>query len=219
AIRAGVFGTPAPVATNIATGMVTTAFREYTGAYMAPNFQSGKVPYTNPPDGEIKVVNKVAVVARMEPLRFALTVPDGTMPTGGWPIAIYAHGTGGDYQSFIDDGTAGRLAAQGIATISTDQVLHGPRNPGGNPETDFFNFANPFAARDNALQGAADAFSQLRLAVGLSFKDSGRTIKVNPAKVFFFGHSQGGLTGPGFVAFEPTLSGAVLSGTAGLLYL
>ena len=35
----------------------------------------------------------------------------------------------------------------------------------------------------------------------------------------FFGHSQGGLTGPGFVAFEPSLSGAVFSGTGGLLYL
>src|SRR5262249_28323820 len=102
---------------------------------------------------------------------------------------------------------------------STDQVLHGPRNPGGNPEIDFFNFANPYAARDNALQGAADAFSQLRLSVGLTIRDGSRTIKLNPAKVFFFGHSQGGLTGPGFVASEPRLAGAVSSGTAGLLYL
>src|SRR5262249_45496139 len=149
----------------------------FTGAYTAPNFQTGPVPYTNPPDGEIKIQNDVAVVARMEPMRFALTVPPGATPAAGWPIAIYAHGTGGDYQSFIDDGTAARLAAQGIATISTDQVLHGPRNPGGNPETDYFNFANPYAARDNALQGAADAFSQLRLAVGLNFKDGSRTIK------------------------------------------
>jgi hypothetical protein len=37
--------------------------------------------------------------------------------------------------------------------------------------------------------------------------------------VFFFGHSQGGSTGPSFVALEPSLKGAVLSGTAGLLSL
>jgi hypothetical protein len=103
--------------------------------------------------------------------------------------------------------------------ISTDQVLHGPRNPGGNPELDFFNFGNAYAARDNALQGAADAFSQLRLAQGLSIVDGARTHHFDPAKVYFFGHSQGGLTGPGFIAFEPSVSGAVLSGTAGLLYL
>ena len=28
------------------------------------------------------------------------------MPAGGWPVAIYAHGTGGSYLSFVDDGTA-----------------------------------------------------------------------------------------------------------------
>ena len=100
-----------------------------------------------------------------------------------------------------------------------DQVLHGPRNPGGNPELDFFNFGNVFAARDNALQGAADAFSQLRLAQGFSFDDGTRTITLDMNRVFFFGHSQGGLTGPGFVAFEPLVKGAVMSGTAGLLYL
>src|SRR5215475_15360941 len=71
---------------------------------------------------------------------------DLTPPTG-WPICIYAHGTGGDWESFVDDGTGLRLALQGIATISTDQVLHGPRNPGGDPETAFFNFGNPYAGR------------------------------------------------------------------------
>jgi len=53
----------------------------------------------------------------------------------------------------------------------------------------------------------------------MSFQDGDRTIRFDATKVYFFGHSQGGLTGPGFVAFEPTLSGAVFSGTGGLLYL
>jgi len=59
------------------------------------------------------------------------------------PIVLYAHGTGGSFHSYINDGTATRLAAQGLAVISIDQVLHGPRNPNGNPELDFFNFLNP----------------------------------------------------------------------------
>ncbi|HEV7555889.1 MAG TPA: hypothetical protein VGO00_10560, partial [Kofleriaceae bacterium] len=160
-----------------------------------------------------------AMVDRMETMRFALTVPMGAPPTGGWPIVVYAHGTGGDYESFIDDGTGARLAGQGIATISTDQVLHGPRNPGGDAETAFFNLQNPYAARDNPLQGAADAFSQLRLATGGSLTDGTNPIPVNGAKAMFFGHSQGGLTGPGFVAYEPGIKGAVMSGTAGLIYL
>ena len=215
AIRKGVFASAAPVATDVVSATMNATFTEYTGNYLAPNFQTGDVPYRTT-GGEILVgPDGAAVVQRIEPMRFALTVPAGTMPANGWPITVYAHGTGGDFQSFIDDGTGSRLAAQGIATISTDQVLHGPRNPGGDPEIDFFNFSNPLAARDNALQGTADAFSQLRLANGLTIG----TIKFDPTKVFFFGHSQGGLTGPGFVAFEPSLTGAVMSGTSGLLYL
>jgi hypothetical protein len=219
-VRKGVFGTTAPVAASIAPGTGGGNYNLWTGTYTAPNFQTGTVPYLND-GGEIQFdANGVAIVQRMEPMRFALTVPLGAPPSTGWPFAIYQHGTGGDWQSFINDGTGARLAAQGIATISTDQVLHGPRNPGGDPEVDFFNFGNPLAGRDNALQGAADAWNQLRLATGLSFPDgAGNTVSVDPARAMFFGHSQGGLTGPPFVAFEPTLKGAVLSGTGGLLYL
>jgi hypothetical protein len=141
------------------------------------------------------------------------------VPATGWPLCIYQHGTGGDWQSFVLDGTADRLASQGIAVISTDQVLHGPRSPGGDPAVAFFNFLNPFAGRDNSLQGAADAWSLMRLGQSLAFTDTGRAIHFDANRLYFFGHSQGGLTGPGFVAFEPTLSGAVFSGTGGLLYL
>ncbi len=220
ALRKGVAAAPAPVPTNIMVHMGTTLFTVFVGNYMAPNFQAGDVPYKNAPSGRITVgTDGVATMQHMEPLRFSLVVPAGPVPATGFPVAIYSHGTGGDYLSGFDDGTAERLAAEGIATISMDQVLHGPRNPGGNPELDFFNFGNVYAARDNALQGYADAFSQVRLARALSFDDAGRTITLDMTKVVFFGHSQGGLTGPGFVAFEPALKGAVLSGTAGLLYL
>jgi predicted esterase len=220
AIRQGVFGTPAPVATNLAVASTATGYTVWTGAYVAPNFQTGTVPYAQS-GGEIQVGSDgAAIVQRMEPMRFALMVPSGPTPASGWPICVYQHGTGGDYMTFVDNGAGARLAAQGIATISTDQVLHGPRNPGGDPDTAFFNFANPYAGRDNALQGAADAWSQQRLALGMSFTDAGnRTITFDPQRVMFFGHSQGGLTGPAYIAWEPAVKGAVLSGTGGLLYL
>ena len=107
-------------------------------------------------------------------MRFALTVPTRhrshrpagrSASTSTVPVATT--------RRTIGDGTAGRLAAQGIAVISTDQVLAGPRDPAGtDPGVAFFNFGNPLAGRDNALQGAADAWSQMRLAFGLDF--SGR---------------------------------------------
>jgi len=219
ALRKGVFGTAAPVATDVMPMPISTAFATYTGAYTAPNFQSGEPAYITS-GGEIVVgADGAAVVQRMESMRFALTVPSGAVPAGGFPICIYQHGTGGDYTSFIDDGTAAALAAEGIAVISTDQVLHGPRSGGVDPQIAFFNFNNPVAGRDNPLQGAADAWSQMRLAFGLSINDGMRTIKLDPDRLFFFGHSQGGITSPAFIAFEPAVKAAVLSGTGGVLYL
>lgn len=221
ALRKGVFATAAPVASNVVQASMGAAYFVFTGAYSAPNFQAGEAPYQNE-GGEITVgADGAAVVTHMESMRFALSVPPGATPTEGFPIAIYQHGTGGDWRSFLDDGTAAQLAAQGIATISTDQVLHGPRNPAGtSPEIAFFNFNNPVAGRDNPLQGAADAWSQHRLALGLSITDSdNRVIKFDPNRVYFFGHSQGGLTGPAYIAFDPDVKGAVLSGTGGTFYL
>jgi hypothetical protein len=219
ALRKGVFGTPAPT-TDVPLATTSATYVLWTGNYMQPNFQTGSVPYLAG-GGEIQYdATNTAIVQRMEPMRYALMIPLGAPPTNGWPICIYQHGTGGDYMDFVRDGTGGRLAAQGIATISTDQVLHGPRNPGGDPEVDFFDFGNPYAARDNALQGAADAWSQMRLAFGLNFADGmGHNVFVDQSKLMFFGHSQGGLTGPPFIAWEPAVKGAVLSGTGGVSYL
>src|SRR5262249_24465172 len=98
---------------------------------------------------------------------------------------------------------------------------HGPRNPGGNPELDFFNFQNPLAARYNTVQGAADDFSVVRLVEGggLDYADpQGGALSFAASKIYFFGHSQGGLTGPPFLAAEPPVKGAVLSGAGALLY-
>lgn len=219
ALKAGVYAAPMPNAENVVVNN-ETPFTLVTGQYDAPNFQVGDVPYTTT-GGQIVVgADGVAVAQRTERLRFAMTVPNNvSMPTSGWPIALYQHGTGGDWMSFIDDGTAQRLTAQGLAVISMDQVLHGPRNPGGDPEVSFFNPQNPQSIRDNIMQGTADAYSQLRLAVGMAIPNGSDTIKIDPTKVYFFGHSQGSETGPGFVATAPSLKGAVLSGCSGLVYM
>ena len=222
ALRKGVFNAPAPVATNLMVGTAGTAYTSFTGEYEQPNFQAGLPAYISS-GGEITIgADGAAVLSRMETMRFAVTVPPGAVPQGGFPICIYQHGTGGSWTSFINDGTAERLAAQGIAVIATDQVLHGPRNPNTDPAIAFFNFNNPIAGRDNPLQGAADAWAMQRLLETLTIPASlegSRTITFDLNKLYFFGHSQGGLTGPAYLAFEPAVKGAVLSGTGGVFYL
>ena len=218
AIRAGVFSAAAPVARDVMTMALSSSFATFFGAYDAPNLQVGEPAYISS-GGEIVYQDGAAVVQRMEPMRFAVIIPPGPVPATGFPICIYQHGTGGDVMSFIQDGTAEALAAEGIAVISTDQVLHGDRGNGVDPSIAFFNFNNPVAGRDNPLQGAADAWSQMRLVFGMTLNDGNRTIRFDQNRLFFFGHSQGGLTGPAFLAFEPAVKAAVLSGTGGVLYL
>jgi len=191
----------------------------FNGIYEAPNFQRGVVPYKYD-GGDIQLAaDGLPQIQTGESLRFSVTIPDGDTPATGWPIAIYQHGTGGDYHSFIGDGTAGGMSGQGIATVSMDQVLHGPRNPGGNPDLDFFNFLNPLAARDNTIQGAADSFSLARMILALTIADGERAIHFDPDRLMYFGHSQGSTTGAPYVAYATNLKGAVLSGAGGVLYL
>ncbi len=219
-LRQRVRSLPMPVAREVvARDSGEAPFTWYDGVFDAPNFQTGVIPYRNVGEGDIVLgLDGLPSVQLMEALRFSFTIPDRPMPAQGWPVAIYAHGTGGSFHSFVNDETAAALAAEGIAAISIDQVLHPPRNPGSNPEIDFFNFQNPYAARNNPIQGAVDDFSVVRLVESFSLTEEERVIRFDPERIYFFGHSQGGLTGPPFIAYEPAVKGAVLSGAGGLLY-
>jgi alpha-beta hydrolase superfamily lysophospholipase len=214
---------PAPRARGLKFIRAVDGFRQYEGTYEAPNFQTGNVPYSRIDDGGEIVVDAETgrpVVQRTEELRFSFAVPAGDMPAGGWPMVLYSHGTGGSYRSYLSHAKV--LAERGLAVIGIDQVLHGPRNPNASPEISFFNFQNPLAARFNTLQGALDNYQLLRLVLGFDYTErhpGGRTIRFDPDKIYFMGHSQGGLTGPPFLAHEPLVKGAVLSGAGGLLYL
>jgi len=209
-----------PVLVGLTKTGTTATHAAYDGTYSAPNFQTGSVPYATT-GGEILLDSGdgLPVVQSTESLRVSFTIPLGTAPAAGWPVVLYAHGTGGDYHSFQVDGTAQRLAQRGLAVLSIDQVLHGERNPGGSPAADFYNGANPLAARDNTLQDAADLFFLARVAESASFVADTDTIDFDGSHVSFFGHSQGGQTGPPFLAAEGGVQGAVLSGTGGVAYL
>jgi alpha-beta hydrolase superfamily lysophospholipase len=182
-----------------------------------PVFQDGEIPYQNEggvmepgPDG-------VPVARAMITQRFALAVPLGAMPAGGYPIVLYAHGTGGDWHSFLDDGTAARLAEAGIASLGIDLIHHGQRNPStASPDILFVNVVNPDAARDNIRQGALDFVQTARfvreatIPTTVAHRD-GATIHFDPANVFFFGHSQGALLAPLYMGIDDGVRGGVVS--------
>lgn len=207
----------APVARDVVMHSTQAGYVLWTGVYDGPTFQTGTVPYAVPPAGAIELDAAGDPVLQGDvPIRFAVSIPTGrTRPATGWPVVLYAHGTGGDYLSFHRDGTARRLAGEGLAVLSIDQIMNGARNPNGSPELDFFNFQNPVAALNNARQAAIDNFTLVRLIGTLRIGDE----TFDPENVAYFGHSQGGITGPPFLAWEPGVRGAVLSGAGGLIYL
>jgi hypothetical protein len=208
-------------------------FDEYQGIYgPSPNFQAGTLPFSAYGDGggfSLDAQGIPQVVDTFNP-RFALTVPNAAacpMPASGYPIVLYAHGTGGDYRSFVRDGTAEALAGECLAAMGVDQIFHGTR-PGapedaGQVELLFFNFQNVEAARHNIRQSGLDEVQRARLftesaaTVPASASVTGTEIRFDPTKVMFFGHSQGGLNGPLFFAADDAARGGVLSGASSII--
>ena len=214
---------PMPASVDRTDVVASSSFYVFSGHY-GPNpvFQAGAPPYGEMGSGRF-IVNASGTpqVQRTENIHYALTIPEGPMPARGWPIAIYAHGTGGDYQSFINDRTAAAAAAEGVAMLGFDQVFHGERaTMGTSPETAFFNFLNPEAGRTNNLQAALDLIQCARfvptLEVPMQRSNGERvTARFDASRIMFFGHSQGGLNGPLWLAAEDGARTAVLSGAGG----
>jgi len=188
----------------------------YKGVYVAPNFQAGDPPYDS---GGAFVFDGQGnpKVQWDEEITFMVSVPDGTMPADGWPLVMYSHGTGGNYMSFTWS-MAERFSDLGLAVIGIDQPLHGERYNGPPVDVEIysFNFINIDAGMTNFRQAVLDNVSLTRFVQqSLEFPTSTGIFRVDPARVGFFGHSQGGLVGGMFVPMEPHIKAAVLSGAGG----
>ncbi len=224
-VKCGSAPSPCPDATGErACGAADPAFDELHALVTLPIFQKGNAPYVSPTDGGDLAYDGAGkpLVQRTEQVCMALTVPKGSaMPAGGWPIVVYAHGTGGSFRSHVTEGVAKSLAASSIAVLGIDQVAHGPRRNGSKaaPNDLFFNFTNPAAARGNPLQGAADQMALVRFARALDLaagvSPTGAEIKFD--RIAFWGHSQGATEGAIAMRYTADVSGVVLSGVGASL--
>lgn len=199
-------------------------YDEYQALVDLPIFQRGSAPYLTPDDGgEIDASGPV----RTEAVCMSLTVPKGTMPDAGWPVIVFAHGTGGGYRDHVRAEVAGVLAAAPLpngdtvpfAVLGIDQVEHGPRRGSSKQDPDglFFNISNPAAARGNALQGAVDQLSLARFVASLDVTVESTPLKGDASKLFFFGHSQGSTEGSLMLPYSSLYGAAVLSGNGATL--
>ncbi|MBI5489470.1 MAG: hypothetical protein HY905_19205 [Deltaproteobacteria bacterium] len=210
------------------------AFYEIQGRFRSPNFQEGSRPYLSPEDGGGFTFDAAGVPEQHgeNDVCFSLTVPKGaTMPADGFPVVVYLHGTGGSYRSFISNGVAGELTAvtlddattQNFAVLSFDAPQHGARRGGSSedPEILFFNFVNPGAAYGNVLQGAIDGWQAARMLLATNWdaaaSPTGSEVRFDPARMYWYGHSQGATHGVLSVAYDPSFAAAVMSGAGGSL--
>ena len=213
---------PEPAPRNVTLVSEHEGYSLHKGIYDGPLFQEGTIPYDSAEDGGRIIVDAAGdpVYQRSQEIRFAVSLPPGPPPAQGWPLVIYTHGTGGGHLSFHHDGTARRMAAEGLAVLSHDAIHHGTRAPAGTqPELAFFNFFNPYAAVTNVQQGAIDNYQLVRLARTLTVMRAAQAHSFDAERLYYMGHSQGALTGVPFLPFEPDIDGVVISGGGSLLYL
>lgn len=162
------------------------------------------------------------IVNGMETMIFAISIPKLQMPHNGFPVCLYAHGTGGDYLTFTRSGVADILAKKQIAVIGIDNAMNGSRIPEDkSPELLFFNIFNIKAGRDNNRQAAVDLLQLERLVERLripyDISPTGQEYYLNDSRIIFMGHSQGGLNGSIYLALSKKCLGGYLSGTGGNL--
>ncbi|HUU01437.1 MAG TPA: hypothetical protein VM425_08370 [Myxococcota bacterium] len=205
------------------------------GTVAVPVFQKGEAPYLEQGGGIDFDPSGQPAIQRSESVSFELSVPKGAPPAGGWPLVLYAHGTGGGPDSFVTQAVAEKLAEAQVplgsapqtvhlAVLGIEAVQHGDRRGGStlDPDVLYFNLFNPQAAKYNAVQGAADNFQLVRLVEALhdlppTVSGVPDPVSLDPQHILYFGHSQGSLTGPLFLAFSPAVKTAVLSGAGGNL--
>ncbi len=200
----------------------------WSTTYKSPVFTHGVRPYNDVGGSFVFDENGVPEVAFWDDMRLSVCAPRdlASAPPGGFPVVINQHGTGGDYRSDCNSNGAfepsNRLGEQGVVMVGIDQPLHGTRDGGGAvSDLTHFNFINPDSGLTNFRQGAADA---IYLAHALASRpwdlrtEDGQVIPLDPERVSFLGHSQGGLTGGIAAPFlGADTEAVVLSGAGGVL--
>ena len=163
---------------------------------------------------------------------FNLFLPAGTPPPGGWPVAIFGVGSANNKNNQPLE-VAATMAAHGVATISINFAGNGLGSLGtltvnrttGAPVTlpaggrsidqnhdhtiiegEGRSAASPWtiiSSRDAARQTIADFMQLVRvIEVGMDVDGDGSQ-DLDPTRIYYFGHSLGGMWGTIFLAIEP----------------
>jgi len=207
------------------------------GKYVSPEYLIHPGEYIP----EVGTRSGVPQVQGMNDVFFNLFLPSGTPPAGGWPVAIFGHGSPNNKNDQPLE-VAATMAAHGIATISISFYGNGAgplstlivNRTSGTPVTlpaggrgidqnhdnlisvigEGRNAAPPrtiISSRDAARQTIAD-FMQLVRVIEVGIDvDGDGSPDLNPSRIYYFGHSLGAMWGTIFMAIEPNVRAAVFN--------
>lgn len=86
--------------------------------------------------------------------------------------------------------------------------------PDGTPDDSgihFINLSNLAVTRDNVRQSVADLFALTKALETMNYDDDSTDTDFDISRIYFMGHSLGGIVGSVFVALEPNVQDAVLA--------
>ncbi len=195
-----------------------TGGTELVGRLDLPRWQSGEVPYLAEGGDIARDEAGRPLIDGFDDVPIGVMVPPGDPPAAGWPVVVYLNGTGSTYDGLFDGGFGARWASLGLASVAIDLPLHGERGVGQDPSLTFVNINNPVASVHSTLQGAADQVWLVDLLArpGALVEVGDTRIPLDPSRIAYFGHSQGGITGALAAGhFDGKVSAAMLSGTGG----
>ncbi len=212
---------------------------ELVGDVTFPQFQGGEPPFHA--DGRLVLDGAGApMVQRMETVPLTITIPDGVMPAGGWPLYQFFHGSGGLSSGVVDlgysptaadepivgEGPAFVVARHGLATASSALPLNPERYQGAS-DYEYLNLRNLTAFPSTFQQGVfeqrllLDALLALRippavLAACRSTLPAGATEhRFSPERLSAGGQSMGGMYTNLIAAVEPRFGALVPTGAGG----
>ncbi len=138
-----------------------------------------------------------------------VTVPEGTAPEAGWPVALWFGDLGGVAETAAGNGLAEAMAAEGVATLAVDLPQHGDRGTEQDAAAAWFTPERPGTWRGTLFQNFADGHTLARLA-------SSPELGLDPDSVWIVGEGVGADAAVPMLAWGKDVRGGVVGNASGL---
>jgi len=223
---------------TVVGGTTLDGFCQLRGTITLPQFQKGLPPFDN--EGRFDIDgNDVPMMQRTLTVPLTITLPKRAMPTAGWPLYQFIHGSGGLSTGLVDLGYASTpadmpepgkgpgyiVALHGIAAASAAMPVNPERQPGASDYA-YLNINNLSAFPSTFQQGVFEQRLFLDALLALQIPHAtlagcdipaptGNVHRFDPAALTLGGQSMGGMYTNMVGAVEPRFGALVPTGAGG----